>query len=257
MLDFIKDLFGFFKGAVIGNSPVAQNITSAPVVSNLIPSLDKILQKPDETPIMLRDVPKVVPVKTTNLSEYNPELIISDENWLNVSSMSEQQIQDFLVMKGSFLKDYSINDHLTSYWIAKHCGDNGLSPQVILTHIQKEQALISQKTLPTKQRRIDYALGVGATDGGDNPKWKGMDQQLLGAVLTCTKWYNYGQKNNAYPFKYITSEGTKIQIRNSASFSLYKYCPWSGAESRVVNGAKYDAPFGNALFWIIFKKWFE
>jgi len=245
MIEYLKYALNFWKGVLFGNS--------SSKIDNFIPKSEKSVELPAGIKIEPKSkeimIAKVKPI-------FDPEMIITNERWLDASSMNENQIQEFLVSKGSFLKDYKINDHLTSYWMAKHCGDNGLSPQVILTHIQKEQGLISQKTLPTRQRRLDYALGVGATDGGDNSKWKGMDNQLLGAVLTCTKWFNYGEKNNAYPLKYRSSEKRNIMLKNSASFSLYKYCPWIGDQSMVINRVKYDAPFGNLLFWKVFTHWF-
>ena len=124
-------------------------------------------------------------------------------------------------------------------------------------HLQKEMGAVTRTTPFKNPRKYDYILGVGATDGGDNPKWAGVDKQLLGAVLTCMKWYNFGQKNNIYPIKYISSEQRKIMIQNSSTFSLYKYTPWIGDQPMVINKAKYEAPFGNALFHSIHQRWFE
>jgi hypothetical protein len=200
------------------------------------------------------------PIKSENtFTIFDPELIITDEEFTNVNSMSEKEIQDFLTLKGSFLKDYSINDKLTSYWIYKHCTDNGLNPKVLMTHIQKEQGTITTKTFPKNKRRLDYFCGVGAYDPprGDDPKWAGVDKQILGAVTVSMKRFKQAQALK-FPYAYITDkpELRKINIKNAATRSLYFYTPFVGDKTVIIGKNKYESPFANNLFWAIYAKWF-
>jgi hypothetical protein len=240
LFDWVKNKLGIAPKTVVAPVPTSETILSS------TPWAVKT-----EKPF------RVVPESTTpTSSDFNPGDFISSQEFIDTSALSEAQIQDFLKSKNSFLQDYKINGHLMSYWIYKHCSDNGLNPKVIITHAQKEQGLISQTTMPTKQRRLDYALGVGATDGGDNPKWKGMDNQFLGGTQTCTRWYLRGEKQNKYPLIFAASDNSNLVIHNSAVFSLYKFCPWQGTEDKLIGKVIYKAPFGNYLFWKVYKKYF-
>lgn len=245
LLDSLKGLVGLGK-----SSPA---VIAPPVDNAFISGITSFMPKPE---VSFRVAPEQPKILTPEPDAFNPGDFITSAEFVDVNGLSEAQIQDFLKSKNSFMKDYKINDHLISYWIYKHCQENGLNPKVILTHAQKEQALVSQTTIPTKQRRLDYALGVGATDGGDNPKWKGMDQQFLGGTLTCTKWYKNGEKNNKYPLIFPASDNPHLSINNSAVFSLYKFCPWVGNQDKLIGKVLYKAPFGNYLFYKVYTRWF-
>ena len=202
------------------------------------------------------------PIENTSGSSwdaFDPEFIMSDEEFLDADSMSENQIQEFLVSKGGvILPDYKIDSHLVSYWMAKHCQEQGLNPKVLMTHMQKEMGAVTRKTPYKKQRTYDYILGVGATDGGDKEKWAGMDRQLLGAAQTCVKWHKRGTKENTYPMtNYNASDRKGLKIRNSATFSLYKYTPWVGDEDKQIGKNLYKSPFGNYLFWKVYRGFFN
>lgn len=234
-INWWKDVLGFTKNTI------PQQEAPKPVIES--PAVPKDPVKPTQP----------VPVA---LIEFNPGDFISSKEFTDSSALSEDKIQEFLKSKSSFLTTYKINDHLISYWIYKHCQDNGLNPKVVIAHAQKEQGLITQTSIPTKQRRLDYALGVGATDGGDNPKWKGMDQQFLGATLTSVKWFNRGEKDNKYPMIFQASDNPHLQISNSAVFSLYKFTPWVGNQDKQIGKVLYKAPFGNYLFYKVYHKFF-
>ncbi len=94
--------------------------------------------------------------------------IISNEHFLDINSMTASQVQDFLVSKGSWIKDYVDNSEAGRgrsaaqiIWDAAHgkyeAGGtwNGItidentgtvSPKVILVFLQKEQSLVSRTT---------------------------------------------------------------------------------------------------------------
>jgi len=223
----------------------------------VIPSTAPV--KPSYAPLLAPPSPKKAIVASVGSSEFNPNMIITNREFLDCSSMSETQIQDFIVMKNSFLKDYVIDGHLTSYWIYKHCNDLGLNPKVLITNIQKEQGTITRKTMPKNKRRLDYFCGVGAYDPprGDDPKWSGVDKQILGAVQVNTRRYNKALAFK-FPHAFITDkpERRSLQIQNAATMSLYNYTPFVGDVTKMIGKNKYENPFGNNLFWYVYKKWF-
>jgi hypothetical protein len=204
-------------------------------------------------------------VKIDNIiNDFNPDLIISDKDFKNINIMSEQQIQTFFESKKGFLADYKVENKLVSYWFYKHCSDNGLNPQVLITNAQKESGLITMKNIPKNKRRIDWAFGVGCYDGKnayDDPKWFGFNKQIEGSVLVNIRRYKKAL-NKKYPIDYITlaPESIKLNIKNAATQSLYDYCPYVGKEDLFIpkkdKKIKYEAPFGNYLFYRIFYKWF-
>lgn len=243
-IDFWKNFLGsLFKGKSGGN-PV-----SVPSTPNKITALDQEVAPTPPAPAAAENT----------LLIFDPDLIITDAEFLDTKSMSEKDIQDFLSLKGSFLKDYTINGQLTSYWIHKHCNDHGLNPRVLLTHIQKEQGTITTKAFPKSKRRLDYFCGVGAYDPprGDDPKWSGVDKQILGAVTVSVKRFKQAQ-GLTFPYPYTTDkpESRKINIKNAATRSLYFYTPFVGDKTVLIGKNKYENPFGNNLFWAIYAKWF-
>jgi hypothetical protein len=272
-MESIVDIFKFWKDTIFGIIGVKSKPTPAqpqPVTMPIAPAgpwqAPSFLLPPapvvsSYAPLLVAPAPTLSSPIAVNQSSgiFNPNMIISNKEFLDCSSLTEKQIQDFIAFKGSFLKDYPINDHLTSYWIYKHCNDLGLNPKVLMTNIQKEQATITMKVMPKNKRRLDYFCGVGAYDPpkGDDPKWSGVDKQILGAVQVNTRRY---QKALAlkFPYAFITDkpELRKLQIQNAATMSLYNYTPFVGDETLMIGKNKYEKPFGNAFFWYIYNKWF-
>lgn len=114
-------------------------------------------------------------------ASYNGGNLIDDSVFLNASSMSAKNIQDFLVSKGSglanktFLFDCTATDASEIYYknAGAPCGKivpasniiyyasqiYGINPQVVLATLQKEQGLITTANPTTWQ--IDQAMGYG------------------------------------------------------------------------------------------------
>lgn len=214
------------------------------------------LTQPTPQPIVVQPASVSTDPEDT-FAAFNPSLIITDKEFTDCDSMTEQQIQDFLVAKGGvILPNYKINDKLVSYWMYKHCKEQGLNPKVVITNLQKEQAAITSKVPFKKQRTYDYILGVGATDGGDNAKWAGVDKQILGSVQTCVKWQKNGLTRQ-FPLSIAASDKADLQVSNAATFSLYKYTPWVGNQDKQIGKVLYQQPFGNFLFWKVYRKFFK
>ncbi len=252
LIDYVKGLFGYSQKQPVAPAAPAQNFLNIP----LFDQINGVTQKPFQ---MVPSAPEAPAPTVIAGAVFNPNNIISDAEFVDCSSMTENQIQDFIAFKGSFLKDYKINDQLPSYWIYKYCNDMGLNPKVLMTNIQKEQATITMKVFPKNQRRLDYFAGVGAYDPprGDDPKWKGVDNQIRGSVIVCTKKIKANQAL-VYPLKFKTDrpEGRQILIENAATMSLYNYTPFVGDQDLVIGKNKYEKPFGNAFFFYIYSRWF-
>ncbi|MFA5197267.1 MAG: hypothetical protein WC437_02480 [Patescibacteria group bacterium] len=121
----------------------------------------------------------------------NPSYIMPDDVFVNAGSMSEQQIQDFLVARGSYLASYTIPVAFTEAgyyngtwigpigaevdstgWSAAHVIYTvsqwyGINPQVIMATLFKEQSWITSQD-PTYDipRRLRWAMGYAVTESG-------------------------------------------------------------------------------------------
>ena len=227
------------------------------------------LKKPKETPPPAKApvkkqivIPPIPDASDPHFVTFNPSEIMSDKEFRNSDSMNEKDIQDFLVKKGGIiLPNMSVDGHLASYWLNKHCKDQGLNPMVILSHLQKEMGAITRTKPYKKQHSYDYIMGVGAFDGKWSEKWKGVNKQFEGGVATNVKWFDRGEKNNTYPMAHKVGDSPELIINNSATYSLYRYTPWVGDKDRKIKTPKgyhtYDAPFGCFLFWKVYRGFFK
>jgi hypothetical protein len=103
--------------------------------------------------------------------------------------------------------------------------------------LQKESSLIGSKsgTVEYSSRRFYFAMGMGATDGGDYNSYTGFDKQVdKGTKLLYDKWYeatgmpvkmtvNNGKDKTS---KGVTYKG-EIWVKNWGTYALYKYTPWT------------------------------
>ena len=182
-----------------------------------------IRQPPIQPPVEQRKKP---PRKedTSWIGDFKYERIMSDSSFINVNSMSEREVQDFLEKRGSVLaKPY--RGQMPSSLIMEACRKHQVSPKVILARLQTEQGLISKKS--ATQHQLDWALGVGCYDSGNwNTKYKGLGKQIEYAAVTLKNHYDRGKdrigQNGVIA---MTIDGSPMRIQNSATYSMYKYCP--------------------------------
>lgn len=208
-------------------------------------------------------------------ANFNYNYIISDDEILDYQSMSQQEIQNFLIRKGSYLANYSCNNaegvlKKASEIIYEASTDNydcdyanlsenptreekklkckpvKINPQFIIVLLQKEQGLIEDST--PKQSQLDWAVGYGCPDGqACNMRWNGFGKQVNSAVL---QFYDYIINPQRYKYKAgqtytVTNTGRDsidINPYNRATAALYNYTP------HVYNG--------NYNFYKLWKKYF-
>lgn len=155
---------------------------------------------------------------------FQKNYVISDYVLTDTNTMTVAQIQDFLDKKGSCLaKPY--NGSTPAQMIYNAAKKYGINPQVLLTRLQCEQGLISQKS--ATQKELDWAVGVGCYDSGNwNQNYKGFDKQIEGAAQTYRRHYDNAQAELAKGGKVtMTIDGETVTMKNAATYSFYKYCP--------------------------------
>ncbi len=194
---------------------------------------------------------------------FNPNLIISDSDLMDCSSMTLADIQNFLQSKNSYLANYiapnnngvmktaaeiiydatnrnfdcdgvTLSDAPTEEEKRAKCRTiTTVSPRFILVLLQKEASLI-EDTNPS-QGRLDWATGYGCPDNwACNPYYKGFGKQVNSAALQFLAYmneqhrYKY-QAGNAYtftnPYGTISKEPMTVIPQNKATAALYNYTP--------------------------------
>lgn len=158
--------------------------------------------------------------KTTLRYDY----LVSDQAYVDVNSMSRDQIQSFLKSKNSVLSR-PVDGKYPADMIYAAAKEFGISPKVILARLQTEQSLVTVKTATQKQ--LDWALGCGAYDSGNwDSKYKGLENQIRFGAKTMRTHYNKGltmiaQKGSINK----TIDGENINIKNAATYANYMYTP--------------------------------
>ena len=190
-------------------------------------------------------------------AEYVEHNVIDDGYFLDATSMSHQDIQNFLAARSSYLASYSsysdrngrnVNASQIIYEAAQ---DYGISPKVILATLQKEQSLVTARN--PVQSQVNFAMGYGCPDStGCGTSYSGFFKQVDNATWQFRFNFERARGNNTwwranlsypcggatryystglYPGRYITffdDNGTPIKgmtINNPATTSLYCYTP--------------------------------
>lgn len=175
-----------------------------------------------------------------------------EDLFLEKGVLSEDDIQEFLEDKNSILKDdieiwrknedgevYNTNETMTpSKVIYDAQQEHYINAKVILATLQKESSLIGKApgTVEYSARRFYFAMGMGATDGGDYDSYTGFDKQVdKGTELLYNKWLeapvempvkitvNNGKDKTSNE---VTYKGS-IWVKNWGTYALYKYTPWT------------------------------
>lgn len=189
-------------------------------------------------------------------AEFNYNNIISDAEMNNYSSMTQSEVQGFLDSKGGYLANYVCEDkegnaRKASEVIYTLSQETKLNPQFMLTLLQKEQSLLTDKD-PT-ERQLAAAVGYGCPDaGGCNPRWNSFFKQVNSSYL---QFRSYLDESDQYPNRYqlgqtyiIPRDNTPVRTidivtpQNSATAALYTYTP--------------HVYYGNYNFWKLYNDYF-
>lgn len=215
-------------------------------------------------------------VKIAKAAEFNPNLIITDQEITDTNAMSLVEIQKFLEERNSFLATYQTTDYYGAtrtaaeiiynaavnnydcsgidmnnqqdYNEAKSkCPKIHISPRFLIVLLQKEQSLIESSSKP-KQSQLDWAVGYGCPDNAAcGERWRGFGKQVNAAALQFydyianPRYYKY-QVGQAYAVTNTGKEPSEIIPANKATAALYNYTP------HVYNG--------NYNFWKLWQRYF-
>ncbi len=158
--------------------------------------------------------------------EFNPNIILTEAELTDYTSMNEQQIKSFLKSKNGTLGTYADMDvrmyaHQLIYNASRLYRIN---PKYILVLLQKEQSLITDPN--PSQGQYDWATGYGCPDsGGCNPKYKGFANQVDWGTGAMRFYLDYPEKFTYQVGQTYTIDGQPITMTNNATRSLYTYTP--------------------------------
>ncbi len=178
-------------------------------------------------------------------------LIEDDEFELCTSCASIKEIQQLFEDKNSPLQ-YTIDNYIydgtevyksgtcqPAQYIHDICIRMELSPKLILATLQKESSLVSSRhtdlETPYNSKTFYFCMGNGSSTSSRST---GFENQIYGGASTLRSWYARGLKYS-YPYTYTHRDfkgyhgsgysgyETSITITNAATFSLYKYTPYT------------------------------
>lgn len=207
---------------------------------------------------------------------YNSE-IISNIDFRAKDTMSEAQIQQFLVDKGSALATYTIptdgsvptmigpNDTIDGRgWTAarviyESAQWYSINPQALFATLQKESSLVLSGTLSY----LSAAMGYDCPESNAcDPADRGFARQVDGAAFQLDYNFRYSELNDANRVgvyrvgNTITLDGKSTYLGNSATAALYRYTPHrpDSGYLTATNGSHY---YGNYNFIYYCKLWFN
>ena len=164
--------------------------------------------------------------------DFNKNNIISNFQMFDDDSMTQAQIQNFLISKNSYLANYSVEDYQgivkpASQIIYEAAERYGVNPKYILVTLQKEEGLIQWQGIPP-QKRLDWACGYAVCDSCsmDDPKiqkYKGFGKQVDNTAGSMRFYYDnaniYGFIKKANTVNVI--DGETLNFVNQATANLY------------------------------------
>ncbi|MFA6304708.1 MAG: hypothetical protein WCV73_05050 [Patescibacteria group bacterium] len=198
--------------------------------------------------------------------DFNPNHIISDAFINDYSSLTLEQIREFLNEKGGTLGRYI--DPLTmqpAYWLIWNTAQEyRINPKFIMIMLQKEQSLITDPS-PTANQ-YNWAVGYSCYGGICLDKYRGFAKQIQSMArkfihdyladlnikskyvanfnCTFTKWCVGVAK--------MTQDDQTIRPENKITAALYTYNPYQGGT--LTEQGKIGA---NYNFWKIWNNWFN
>ncbi|MBI5134630.1 hypothetical protein HZA86_00115 [Candidatus Uhrbacteria bacterium] len=195
--------------------------------------------------VMMAVTVLIVPMLSpTPARAFNAQMILEDDAFTNADTMTEEEIQRFLVDQGSGLAKYSVGGKRASRIIASAAQDWSINPQILLVILQKEQSLIQTKKPTAKQ--LAWATGYGVCDACSlsDPsvtRWKGFETQVRAAAEFFRAFFDNPDRLFVKVGAPITIDRTPIIPANIATAILYTYTPHF---------------HGNEVFWALYNRLF-
>jgi hypothetical protein len=150
-------------------------------------------------------------IHKTPISDHYNNQMISDAEFRAKNTMTEEQIQAFLVNRGSALANYtiptdgSVSTTIGWYYTVEGAGWSAakviywsaqwydINPQVLLATLQKESSLVTSGTLTN----LTYAMGYACPETAScNPFYAGFARQMDGAAYQFHYNFKYSELND-------------------------------------------------------------
>lgn len=212
-----------------------------------------------------------------NASSFDPGNIISDSIFTNSSTMTADQIQYFIEVKGKYctdgeapcLKNYRENGKSVGTIIYEISQQYLINPQVILATLQKEVGLVTISNPGSWRYRT--AMGYGCPDstpGVCSSQYFGFTNQVRWAATmfraimnNSPTWFTpYRIGVNSILWHPNQACGiSNVNIVNRATVALYSYTPYRPNNAALAAGFGTGdgcSSYGNRNFWLYFNTWF-
>jgi hypothetical protein len=193
---------------------------------------------------------------------FDPELVLSDANMRDYRSMNAGQIQTFLNRRSGPLKRMSFARHNdgavapASVIIWEACQAWHINPRVMLALLQKEQSLLTRRSL--KAHTLQRAIGAGCPDRVTN-KYPGFGNQMWNGARLLDGYGETSKTTEYVPHPWKPGMSNRftghVTPKNLATYKLYVYNPSIGAK-RPYGDLSRQSCSGNANFWKIYWKYF-
>lgn len=167
---------------------------------------------------------------------FNPHFIITDDEMTDATSLSLSGVEQFLADQGSGLAKRSFIDWQgfikpASEIIWQAAIESQISPELILTTLQKEQSLINDPN--PSLRQLDRAMGYRCPDNGScSPKTLSFGKQVDGAAWQFRQYFDAPQDWFFKVGLIYDIDGFPITPANQATANLYNYTPHHSGNKR-------------------------
>lgn len=198
-------------------------------------------------PILAQTADTPIPL---GLRPFDPNYILDDFELTQSDALSREAIARFLSAQTGTLGTYRTIDvdgveRSAADIIWRAAANHGISPQVLIVLLQKEQSLIEDST-PT-QRQYDWATGYAVCDAcsTDDPaiqKFKGFANQVDRAAARQRYYLEHPNEFNVRVGQINVIDGISVVPVNQATANLYIYTPHL---------------HGNENFWVIWQRYFS
>lgn len=247
-------------------------------------------------PVAFASAPAMVDTSASALalagSDFVPGLIISDTLFYNGAAMTSDQIQAFLDQRvGTCTNGQCLNVGVVNFpGRAKYVSSNtgavvcdaiaagtikvseliyrtqvacGISAQVILVTLQKEQGLITDRG--PSATALSHAMGMACPDTAPcDPGYAGLATQIVTgtAQLKCYMACKFAKQPGVQAIQYSPNAAcgsTSVLVQNYATAALYSYTPYqpNAAALANLNGTGDGcSSYGNRNFWVYYSSWF-
>ncbi len=198
--------------------------------------------------VKFRRITKKQAMQGLEAVSFDKNNIIANQQLLNASAMTLQQIQAFLDSWDSGLANLLISEKTAAQHIYDACQTYSISPYVVLATLQKEQSLITTEN--PSQQQLDWAMGWGDPSNF-------ADQVQYGTRQFKLYYDNLGNYTDVAGVPWSVGElhtvwdGT-VAPANIATAGLYIYTPWIGQ-----GGGGQVGVGGNYLFWDLWYNTFQ